>query len=456
MQSTATKKVLIVDDEKDLLATLLDFFESFSEAFTLEIAHNGSEALDVLSTEEISLLVTDIMMPEMDGLTLLSHMMNRYPTIPCIVFSAYGTPDIQEKLEKLGALYYLEKPFKLETLASYIVKILKDTEHAGFLNAIALESFLQLLEMEKKSGIIEIAHRRSEHKGHIYLSGGELVDAHFLEKTGEEAVYEILLLDKHDITIAVHFREIKRDKKITNRMMHIIMEAMRLKDDKKRHKIGAEITLEQPFTEPEGESEGNLFFDIPDDLPAETANTEIDESVSDNAPDHSFTPFSDKDPAHDLKESKKKNPGKKSAGNKTENRGNKEVVTIPSPFHKEEVMAISKDVLKSLNSDVEGLQVASIFGSDGLPLIINNPGRLDVDAFSAKFAMVSKLVTKTVKDLSEGVVEEILVEEDKGWILVRPIGKSGLFMIIAVSSEATLGNLRLVAKSLVGDIVKTL
>ena len=48
-------------------------------------------------------------------------------------------------------------------------------------------------------------------------------------------------------------------------------------------------------------------------------------------------------------------------------------------------MAIPKDILKSLNSDVEGLQVASIFGADGLPLIMNNPGSVDVDAFSAKY-----------------------------------------------------------------------
>lgn len=115
-------------------------------------------------------------------------------------------------------------------------------------------------------------------------------------------------------------------------------------------------------------------------------------------------------------------------------------------------MSLEKTILNSLNQDVEGLQVASIFGSDGLPLVVNNPGRLDIDAFSAKFAMVTKLVSKTVKDLSNGLVQEVLVEEDKGWILVRPCKQKDLFLIIAVTSEATLGNLRLVAKQLAGTI----
>jgi len=117
-------------------------------------------------------------------------------------------------------------------------------------------------------------------------------------------------------------------------------------------------------------------------------------------------------------------------------------------------MAIPKDILNSLNSDVEGLQVAALFGSDGLPLLVNNPGKTDIDAFSAKFAMVSKLVSKTVTALSDGRLDEILVEQDKGWILVRPIGKATLNLIIGVTSEATLGNLRLVARTLVSDIAK--
>ena len=119
-------------------------------------------------------------------------------------------------------------------------------------------------------------------------------------------------------------------------------------------------------------------------------------------------------------------------------------------------MAIPKEVLSDLSKDVEGLQLASIFGADGIHILENNPNRLDSDSFSAKFAMIGKLVMKTARDLSNGTVNEILVEEDKGWILVRPIAKSGLFLLIAVTSDATLGNLRLVAKNLAAEIAKTL
>ncbi len=123
---------------------------------------------------------------------------------------------------------------------------------------------------------------------------------------------------------------------------------------------------------------------------------------------------------------------------------------------KEDNMARIKNALGSLAKEVTGLQTASIFGKDGIPIEIENPAKLDVDAFSAKFAMVSALVHKTVKDLSGGVVTEILIEEENGWTLVRPIGKTGLALFIAVNAEATLGNLRLVARQLASDLEKKL
>jgi CheY-like chemotaxis protein/predicted regulator of Ras-like GTPase activity (Roadblock/LC7/MglB family) len=119
---------------------------------------------------------------------------------------------------------------------------------------------------------------------------------------------------------------------------------------------------------------------------------------------------------------------------------------------KEENMARIKDVLSILNNEITGFQAASVFGKDGIPVAIENPAMLDIDAFSAKFAMVSTLVTKSIKDLSGGKVSEILIEEEKGWSLIRPVRETGLFLLIAVTSDATLGNVRLVAKRLAADL----
>lgn len=140
----------------------------------------------------------------------------------------------------------------------------------------------------------------------------------------------------------------------------------------------------------------------------------------------------------DLKKNKKKVSKKKSKINKK----------------KEVKMARIKDVLTTLKDEVTGFQTASVFGRDGIPVAIENPANLDVDAFSAKFAMVSSLVSKSIKDLSGGKVSEILIEEEKGWTLIRPIGETGLYLFIAVTSEATLGNVRLVAKRLAADLEK--
>jgi predicted regulator of Ras-like GTPase activity (Roadblock/LC7/MglB family)/DNA-binding response OmpR family regulator len=146
---------------------------------------------------------------------------------------------------------------------------------------------------------------------------------------------------------------------------------------------------------------------------------------------------------------------KKIDENRNGDKGGKEEeknVFILKNKNEEENMMFGKEVLTVLKRDIEGLLAASIFGRDGLPILVENPGKLDVDAFSAKFAMVSALVNKSIKDLSGGKVREILVEEENGWVLVRPLEKSGTFLIVAVSSDATLGNVRFVAKRLVADL----
>ncbi len=117
-------------------------------------------------------------------------------------------------------------------------------------------------------------------------------------------------------------------------------------------------------------------------------------------------------------------------------------------------MSNMSDILKILNNKVNGLKTASIFGKDGLPLAVENPGNLDIDAFSAKFAMVNALVSKTIKSLSDGTLSEILIEEEKGWFILRPLGNSGFNLFIAVSKKAKIGNLRLVAKKLATDAEK--
>jgi YesN/AraC family two-component response regulator len=102
------------------------FLKSLSEGFTgctkfrVITAHNGEEALRVLGMIAVDLVVTDLVMPVMDGFELISTMKNDYPWIPVIVISAHLDHEAESRLRALGIAHYLEKPLDFDEISSAI------------------------------------------------------------------------------------------------------------------------------------------------------------------------------------------------------------------------------------------------------------------------------------------------------------------------------------------------
>lgn len=117
--------LLLVDDNEEILVFLKDDLEEHYAIFT---AGSGTEALEVLNTEVIQLVVSDVMMPDMDGFELCSHIKNNveYCHIPVILLTAKNT--LQAKIEglEIGADAYVEKPFSPEFLQAQIASLLSN------------------------------------------------------------------------------------------------------------------------------------------------------------------------------------------------------------------------------------------------------------------------------------------------------------------------------------------
>ena len=108
-------KVLLVDDEKDVLALLHAFVERMG--YESLLAHNGAEALEVLRTEKVDIVVTDIVMPEMDGWTLARQVREAYPDIRVVGTSGTEKPPSGES--PFDA--FVMKPFDLDELRKAIL-----------------------------------------------------------------------------------------------------------------------------------------------------------------------------------------------------------------------------------------------------------------------------------------------------------------------------------------------
>ncbi|MGM0417734.1 MAG: sigma-54-dependent transcriptional regulator [Thermodesulfobacteriota bacterium] len=111
-------KILIVDDEKNfplILSTVLE-----DEGYFAATARSGKEALEILGSDNIDLVLTDMKMPEMDGIKLLDNIKKINPDIPVIVMTAHGTVEKAVEAMKKGAFTYILKPFGNQALIEHI------------------------------------------------------------------------------------------------------------------------------------------------------------------------------------------------------------------------------------------------------------------------------------------------------------------------------------------------
>ncbi|MCD6353607.1 MAG: sigma-54-dependent Fis family transcriptional regulator, partial [Proteobacteria bacterium] len=108
------KLVLVVDDEKNMQHMLTEFLSK--EGYSVTSAENGEAALHKMGGKEFDLVLCDVRMPIMDGLTFLKEAQARKLRAPVIMMSAYSTVDLAVEAMQLGAYDYISKPFKLDEI----------------------------------------------------------------------------------------------------------------------------------------------------------------------------------------------------------------------------------------------------------------------------------------------------------------------------------------------------
>lgn len=107
------KNILVIDDEQDILETIVDSLEvEFGDKVNVNHATNGEQALQLFGGDVIyDLIVTDLNMPDMDGLELTQNFKKIKFTTPIIVFTGHGDVEEKEKLTSLGVVAMIKKPY---------------------------------------------------------------------------------------------------------------------------------------------------------------------------------------------------------------------------------------------------------------------------------------------------------------------------------------------------------
>ncbi len=225
---SAVKTVLIADDEKDFLICAENFLKVYTDQIEVLAASNGRQALQILETRKIDLLVTDVKMPEMDGIELLSHLSRKKLDIYVMVITAFATQDVLSRLNKVGQFYYLAKPFSMESFGKQILEILGEKSET-YVNQFTVSNLLQLIHMEQKTCTLLV---KSNGKiGYLYLRNGELINAETNGTEGLEAAKRIIAWDKAETEM---LGTSQKERKIHTAIMPILLEANRFADENRK------------------------------------------------------------------------------------------------------------------------------------------------------------------------------------------------------------------------------
>lgn len=137
-------KILIIDDEKSILDLLSVVFKK--EGYIVETSLSAKNALELVDKEEFDLILTDIKLPQMSGMRILKYVKEKYPAMPVVMITAYGT--IKQAIEalKMGAMDYIVKPFNMEELKIIVAQGLENRR-------IQQENVLLKKDLEEKYGM---------------------------------------------------------------------------------------------------------------------------------------------------------------------------------------------------------------------------------------------------------------------------------------------------------------
>ena len=123
------KKILLVDDESSIRSMLSSLLATPTRTF-FEAA-NGTEALRALERDTFDLIISDVIMPNCDGIELIMSIRAKYPEVPVVIMSGGGRVHAAHYLtlaEKLGAVRVFEKPFNVKELRNGVTELLGDED----------------------------------------------------------------------------------------------------------------------------------------------------------------------------------------------------------------------------------------------------------------------------------------------------------------------------------------
>jgi CheY-like chemotaxis protein len=259
----------VADDDAWILRMVATVLEK--RGYSVETAVDGEDALARALAQPPDLLITDVMMPKLDGWSLVRQL-RAHPELamlPVIFLTALSSEDDRIRGFRLGADDYVTKPFRFEELDLRVAKTLRRTAQTaqetrdqlassglrGDLSQVGLSSLLVLIEMERKTGLLQL--RGPAASGQILVREGKVVHARLdnaEEPVDAECVYHLLTWSAGEFEFVSCV--VEGDDRVNESTTHLLMEGARLIDEASDPSASATIAQIPPISTGKSPDEG--------------------------------------------------------------------------------------------------------------------------------------------------------------------------------------------------------
>lgn len=154
------KKILIVDDDAELRGNLSEILRG--AGYCTDEADSGCEALEKVVSEEYDIVLLDMIMPNRDGIDILTEMKKIRPRTKVIMITAFATIENAVTAIKKGASDYISKPFKIKELITTIKRVIEETRFETGIKKLNIEYILSSLSNPIRRSIIHLLDSRSK------------------------------------------------------------------------------------------------------------------------------------------------------------------------------------------------------------------------------------------------------------------------------------------------------
>ncbi len=395
-QGKMMKRVLIVDDEENMLWMLQKNLSKSLPGVETLTARSGKEALAVLREKKINLVITDISMPGMSGLDLLIEINNHFHETGVIVMTAYPSSAYEHEAMLRGCLRFIEKPFDIKIMRNIVEEVLnQDIGFQGTIDGVELIDIVQFNGLSKATSALKVTTDDGE--GMIFFNNGEVVHAICGESSGEEAFFKILGL--HGGTLqnikGVEPSATTIDKKLES----LLLEATKQSDEA----LNSDVPKRTP---------GSRTIVSPS-LLAEDQDTDEEPLMLGQAIDDNTV-------------------------------SNQTAQTNPPPTDEDPNMTDIQKILGDF-TNIEGVHTACLVGRDGF--LLDSLARKGIDAemigaiASSGFGSAESMGNQ----LGQGELTMTMIEYNNGPVMFAPVGTEA-FLVIVADRETNLGWIRIAIK----------